>query len=81
MSWVVYMVRCADDSLYTGITNNVEQRITQHNLKKGAKYTRCRTPVELVYQEPQQNRSDASKREYAIKQLTRKQKLLLCQQL
>ena len=75
-SWIIYMLRCADDSLYTGITTDVDRRIEQHNgnNKTGAKYTRNRQPVSLVYQEFSVSRSDASKREYAIKGLSRVQK-------
>jgi len=76
--WSVYIVRCADDSLYTGITTDVERRLRQHNCTKyGAKYTRPRRPVCLVYQETADTRSEASKREKEIKNLTQKQKLLL----
>ena len=70
-----YMVRCSDDSLYTGWTNNLENRVATHNSGKGAKYTRGRTPVELVYYEEFKTRSEAMKREYAIKQLSRREKL------
>ena len=80
--WTVYILRCADDSLYTGITNNLERRINEHNdsssTSKGAKYTRARQPVKLAYSEAADNRASASRREYEIKQLTRKQKLTLC---
>ncbi len=78
-TWIVYLLRCADDSLYCGITNNLEKRIKQHNgeLVGGAKYTRANGPCELVYQEKSKDRSDASKREYEIKSMTRENKLLL----
>lgn len=76
--WIVYMVRCADQSLYTGITDNLERRIALHEQGKGAKYTRGRGPFDVVYTEQFKNRSDASKRESAIKSLGRKQKLMLC---
>ena len=69
------MVRCSDDSLYTGWTNNLENRVATHNSGKGAKYTRGRTPVELVYYEEFKTSSEAMKREYAIKQLSRREKL------
>ncbi len=74
--WVVYILRCADDSLYTGITNNIEKRLQQHNgeQKNGAKYTRSRQPVTLVYSESTDSRSAASKRESAIKSLSRLKK-------
>lgn len=77
MSWFVYILKCSDDSLYTGITNNKERRLLQHNKGKASKYTRVRLPVEMVYSEPSEDRSLASKREWAIKQLTKKQKLKL----
>lgn len=70
-----YMVRCRDGSLYTGWTVNLENRIKAHNSGQGAKYTRPRRPVKLVYYEEFPNRSQAMKREYAIKQLTRREKL------
>jgi len=74
--WSVYILRCADDSLYTGITTDVSRRLDQHNglVKNGAKYTRNRQPVELVYQENANSRSAACKREYAIKSLSKSQK-------
>ena len=76
--WFVYVVRCSDDSLYTGITTDINRRIEEHNTSnKGAKYTRTRRPVKLEYKEVYVDRSTASKREYAIKKLTRKQKLNL----
>ncbi len=77
MSWFVYILKCADNTLYTGISTDCERRLAQHNLGKGAKYTRNRLPAVLVYSEPAENRSVASKREYEIKQLTRKQKITL----
>ncbi len=75
--WVVYILRCADGSFYTGITNDIARRCRQHNAGTASRYTRSRLPVELVYQEPQATRSLALKRELAIKALTRPQKLLL----
>ena len=77
--WVVYLLRCADDSLYCGITNHLDQRIRQHKgeIKGGAKYTRANGPCELAYQENAKDRSAASKREYEIKSMTRENKLLL----
>ena len=69
-----YILRCKDDSLYTGWTNDLKKRITSHNAGKGAKYTKARRPVELVYYEEFQTREEAMKREYAIKQLSRKEK-------
>ena len=77
MSWYVYMVRCVDDSLYTGVTNDLASRIDQHNLGKGARYTRSRRPVELVYQEPAADRGAALRRELAIKRLRRADKIAL----
>jgi len=78
MSYFVYILECSDKSLYTGITTNIEKRLNEHNTSsKGAKYTKARRPVKLVYQEPAQDRSAASKREYAIKKLTRTKKLQL----
>ena len=78
-AWQVYIVRCADDSLYTGIARDLERRIAEHNADKGqgASYTRSRRPVRLVYREPAADRSAASKREYQIKQLSRAEKLAL----
>ena len=72
-----YILKCNDDTLYTGWTNNLEKRIKDHNDGKGAKYTKTRRPVELVYHEEFETKEEAMKREYAIKQLTRTQKLLL----
>jgi len=69
--WYVYILRCADDSLYTGIAKDVDRRLEQHNAGVGAKYTRCRLPVVKVYQEQQLNQSRALKRELAIKALSR----------
>lgn len=73
----VYILRCKDDSLYTGWTNNLEKRIKAHSDGKGAKYTRARLPVELVYFEEYENKIDAMRREYAIKKMKRKEKLML----
>ena len=74
--WFVYILRCADDSLYTGVALDVNRRLDQHNGidKNGAKYTQARRPVKLVYQEISTSRSDACKREYAIKSLSRSEK-------
>lgn len=73
-----YMMRCADDTLYTGWTTCLEKRLKAHNEgKAGAKYTRAKRPVELVYFEGYETKEEAMKREYAIKQLTRKEKLKL----
>lgn len=75
-----YMVKCSDGTLYTGWTTDLEQRMKAHNDGSGAKYTRSRRPVELVYYEEYETKVDAMKREYAIKQLTRKQKEQLIEQ-
>lgn len=73
----VYIVKCSDESLYTGWTNSLEKRIKAHNNGKGAKYTKARLPVELVYFEEYEDKIEAMKREYEIKQLTRTKKLKL----
>ena len=77
MSWFLYMLQCADGSLYTGVTTDIPRRISEHNYKKGAFYTRNKTPVKLVHQEAMPNQSEALKREAQIKRLTRKEKLML----
>ena len=78
MAYFVYILKCSDDTLYTGITTDLRRRVDEHNNSpKGAKYTKLRRPVELVYSEESEDRSTASKREYAIKQLSRLQKLEL----
>ena len=69
-----YILKCKDGTLYTGWTNNLDKRLKAHNDGKGAKYTKARRPVELVYYEEFELKEEAMKREYAIKQLTRKQK-------
>ena len=75
--WLVYILCCRDDTLYTGITNDLEKRLQSHNEKRGARYTRARLPVTLVYQEEASSRSQASRREAAIKKLPRSKKLKL----
>ena len=70
-----YILKCKDGSLYTGWTNDLEQRVAAHNTGKGAKYTKARRPVELVYFEEFETKEQAMKREYAIKQMARKDKL------
>jgi len=77
--WFVYILRCADNSLYTGITIDVARRLNEHNGlgALGAKYTKVRRPVRLVYEEKVASRSAASKREYAIKKLKKYQKEVL----
>ena len=74
---VCYMLRCGDGSLYTGWTNDLERRLRRHQAGRGGKYTRSRLPVELVYFEELPSPRDAMRREWQIKQLTRKQKLEL----
>jgi len=75
MSWFVYMLRCSDNSLYTGITTDVERRFAEHIIgKTGAKYTRARKPIMIVYKETHASRSAALIREAAIKRLTRERK-------
>lgn len=73
-SHVVYVLNCADGTLYTGYTTDLERRVAEHNAGEGAKYTRPRTPVEVVHVERFDTRSDAMAREYAIKQLSRAEK-------
>lgn len=68
-AWHLYILRCADQSLYTGVTTDVDARVLKHNAGKGAKYTRGRLPVVLIYQETLDSRSAALKREHAIKHL------------
>ena len=73
--YYLYMVRCSDNSLYTGITTDLQRRILEHNeSKKGAKYTRSRRPVVLVYHEEFKNRKEASQREYVVKKLSKGKK-------
>jgi len=76
--WVVYMLECYDRTYYTGITNDLDRRITEHNdaspKSKAARYTRARQPVQIIYSENCENRKEASKREFAIKKLSRAQK-------
>ncbi|HWY85152.1 MAG TPA: GIY-YIG nuclease family protein [Gemmataceae bacterium] len=73
-SWFVYMVRCADNTLYTGITKDLSRRCRQHNDGTASRYTRGRSPVRLVYQEAHASRSLALKREAAMKSLSRRRK-------
>lgn len=75
--YYVYILQCKDNTLYTGWTVNLEKRTMKHNSGKASKYTRARLPVQLVYFEEYDNKIDAQKREYAIKQLDRIQKLKL----
>lgn len=78
-NWTVYILKCNDQSYYTGITNNLEKRISDHENGKGAKYTRGRGPFKLVFKEIFPNRSEASKREFFIKALNRSEKENLIQ--
>ncbi len=77
MSWHVYIVRCADDSLYTGCTNDLLKRVATHNAGKGARYTRSRLPVTVVWSVRVKDRSAALSREAKLKQLSRAEKLAL----
>lgn len=77
MEYIVYILRCGDGSLYTGITNDLERRVAVHNSGKGGKYTRSHLPVESVYWETVPDKSTALRREWAIKALTRAEKLEL----
>jgi putative endonuclease len=74
MNWCVYIILCTDDTLYTGITNDVARRFRQHAAQKGAKYFRGRQPKQLVYLETGHNRSSATKREIDLKKLNREEK-------
>ena len=77
-SWFTYIVRCSDGTLYTGITNDLKRRIAEHNSPVGgAKYTRPRRPVELVFFEPAESRSAASKKEHLIKKMSQAQKRMI----
>ena len=76
-TWLCYILRCADNTLYTGITNDLDKRLATHNAGTAAKYTRTRGPVELVFVESCADKSAALKREIAIKSLARAKKLAL----
>ncbi len=76
-SWYVYILRCADDTLYTGITTDPDRRLGEHNAGTGARYTAPRRPVEMVHLEDAEDRAAAARREYEIKQLPRAEKLAL----
>jgi putative endonuclease len=78
VSWTVYLLRCRDGSLYTGITNDLQQRLESHRRGKASAYTRARRPVALAYQEVVSDRGSALKREAAIRRLSRVEKLALC---
>lgn len=75
--WYVYLLRCADGTLYAGCTTDPRRRLQQHNAGRGAKYTRARRPVTLVYVEQAEDHSQALRREAALKRLSRKEKLAL----
>ncbi len=75
--WYVYILRCRDDTLYTGMTDDLEKRLAAHNSGKGAKYTRGRGPVKMVYHETFDTKVEACRREYHIKRLTRPEKTIL----
>lgn len=77
MIWFIYILECADKSYYCGITNNLDKRFIKHSTGKGAKYTRSRLPLKLIYIEEYESKSLAAKREYEIKKLTRLEKELL----
>ena len=77
--WFVYILQCADGTFYTGMTDDIVRREAAHNSGKGAKYTRGRTPVQVVYSEECESYSAALKREYAIKKLRRQEKMELLQ--
>ena len=77
-NWFVYILRCSDNTLYTGITTDIERRLAEHNSEKSVtRYTRARQPVELMYQENAESRSDAGKREVQLKKLKKAEKELL----
>ncbi len=78
MTWYCYLLECADNTLYCGITNDLDKRIAAHNAGEGAKYTRGRTPARLAYAEVCADKSAALKREREVKALSRTEKLTLC---
>ena len=77
MNWVVYMLECKDNSIYTGIAKNLENRLSKHQSGNGAKYLRGRLPIKLMYKEFFKNRSDATKREIFIKKMNKQEKMFL----
>lgn len=80
MAWYVYMVRCSDDTLYTGVTTDVKRRVEEHNSeKKGAKYTKARQPVELVFKVMAKDRSKAQMKEAQLRKMSRADKLVMLQ--
>lgn len=78
-TYYTYLLKCSDDTLYCGYTNNISERVKTHNAGEGAKYTKSRRPVEVIYYESFDSKSAAMKREYEIKKMTRQQKLLLAE--
>jgi putative endonuclease len=76
-NWFTYILECSDKTLYIGVTNDLDKRLEKHNTGKGAKYTRGRAPVKLLYSQPFASKSDACKEEYRLKKLTREEKLAL----
>jgi len=72
--WYVYIIKCSDSKLYTGITNNLDRRVKAHNSGNGGRFTRCRTPIKLLYHEILSDKPEALKRESRIKTFTRKAK-------
>ena len=77
MTWHIYIIECSDGSLYTGVTNDLDKRITAHNAGRGAKYTKSRRPVHLRYSETARDRKQASQREHVIKSLQKSAKISL----
>jgi len=73
-AWLLYVLKCRDNTLYTGITLDVSRRVQQHNSGTASRYTRCRLPVTLIFSEPCRSRSQALKKEYAMKRLSREKK-------
>lgn len=81
MTWFVYMLRCSDGSLYTGVTTDIERRFSEHKEKKvGAKYTRAKIPLHIAYQETAKSRSEAQVREHVLKKLPKKEKETLAKE-
>ncbi|MCG8431233.1 MAG: GIY-YIG nuclease family protein [Candidatus Omnitrophica bacterium] len=80
MPWHVYIIRCRDNTLYTGVTNNLPRRINDHNRGNGCRYTKYRCPVKLIHSEEHPTKSEAQRREAYIKGLTREKKLQLCRE-
>ncbi len=79
--WHVYIVKCADQTLYTGVAKDVDARISQHNSGRGARYTKGRQPVKLIYSEPAEDRATALRREHAIKRMPVADKVKLVEQI